>query len=215
MTTVLTITKALDAAARLATGRLWHLVLTCKGPFMVNDWSHKPPPEGSDGERIQLKAQRRGEATPELPGTSLMGALRARAEWLARVEALKAGEDQEAPADVPDPVERLFGTTGAAALLRLERLTAKSGCDLDTVTSVVIDRFSGAPIDNKLFTSEVFVDPVFEAGLSLDTDRAEEEDESQIEKLLKNLEAEGLTLGHGANKGFGWFEVEVMGGDDA
>lgn len=179
--------------------RSWSLELKCEGPFMVKDWSYATPPQtGEDRDRIQVKAQRQAEKVPELPGTSLMGALRARAEWLAATGVL---EDEV--------VVRLFGTQDAAAVLVLDSLKARPNGKPEKLTSVAIDRFSGAPIDNKLFTSEVFVDPIFDARLSLAPGRAKDGDAEAVETLLADLREDCLMLGHGSTKGFGWFSVDI------
>ena len=190
------------------------------GPFYVNNWDGSRERHGE--EQPQLKAQRRSDTEPELPGTSLMGALRAEAQWLARLrrmrghpvavpaEATQPPEDKK-PGDGPeDPVERLFGGETWGALLRLERLNAENA-NLRKLTSVKLDRFSGAPIDNALFTVEAFVRPCFRAVLSLDPTRARPEDEDFAQELIDRVCEKGLMLGAASNRGFGWFTVKHDG----
>lgn len=189
----------LARAGVIAGATRWRLRLVCDGPFMINDWSFVPEASTrQEADRIQLKAQTRADKIPELPGTSLMGALRARAEWLGKTRVLDA-----------ERVKRLFGGMDRAAVLRMNRLTA-TRCETCRLTSVVIDRFSGAPVDNKLFTAEAFVRPTFEVELSLAPGRGTADDETAITALIDDLCDEGLMLGHGTNKGFGWFTVTAI-----
>lgn len=193
-----------------ATDTRYRLILEGEGPFLVNDWWHALSRErkrerGEEDEGTpQLRAQRRDEHTPELPGTSVMGALRARAEWLANIAALRGGSSGVAAG--MSPVERLFGKAEFAALLRLVRLVPRT-TPRRNLTSVKLDRFSGAPIDNALFTVDAFVDPVFEVELGLDSRRADSSDEALTTLLLDDLAKNGLTIGHAGNRGFGWFKV--------
>ncbi|MFX4861166.1 hypothetical protein ABTC05_19195, partial [Acinetobacter baumannii] len=53
------------------------------------------------------------------------------------------------------PVRRLFGAVGFRGLLAVETLTVSKAIPW-SATSVRIDRFSGAPIDNALFTTAAF-----------------------------------------------------------
>lgn len=191
--------------------RRWRLSLTCDGPFMVLDSSWTPPPRDRNDPRDngpQLKAQRVGEHLPLLLGSSLSGTLRQRAAWLAALAALRG----RAYADATATLDRLFGKEDFRALLQIERLTVESAIPFD-ITSVKLDRFSGAPIDNALFKSAAFRAVRAEAVLAVakrpGAGTPLSDDLRLADDLIADIGRQGLELGHGGNKGFGWFNVEV------
>jgi len=207
------------------------LRLVCNGPYLVSDSSRLRKPTKAEDQRkephLHPLLEPDGNA-PRLPGSSLVGVLRTRALWLmalsdpevkdCRDRKLKPDED---PADL-STVERLFGIAGWSGLVRIDkvRFVGKAQtADVPTkdITSVRLDRFSGAPIDNALFTTRAWLGPEFEVCLSL-TDRPyrhkglekqalQREDCELFRALIRNLKDEGLMLGHGTNKGYGWFTV--------
>ena len=84
--------------ARPGFGKSYELTLTGDGPFFVNDWSWKPDNDQKDKEAEkdpQFKALRESDTKPILPGPSLLGAMRARARWLAALAKLR--EDAKDP----------------------------------------------------------------------------------------------------------------------
>lgn len=173
----------------------WTLSLTCDGPFAILDSSVKSS-GGSEGP--QLKAQSLSGDMPHIPGTSLMGALRAQADWLNALAPVGGS-----------PVEALFGTTGQRARLALESLEVTAATAWE-ITSVKLDRFSGGPIDGGLFTTRTYVGVRATARLRLDD--KEPAHLAFVERLIDHLKNDGLLLGHGTNKGFGWFTVTVEEG---
>src|SRR5205823_4997521 len=157
---------------------------------------------------------------PGLPlvlGSSISGALRSRATWLAALDAHRRGDPMPAsndrvvlhPRDIASltSVERLFGVAGFRGLLQIDSILvheAEPWC----VTSVKLDRFSGAPIDNALFTTETFVGARLTVQLRLVSrggTAPEDKDKKWFDALLADVGRNGLQLGHGRNKGFGWF----------
>ncbi|MFM2043793.1 MAG: hypothetical protein RLY86_2369 [Pseudomonadota bacterium] len=202
-----------------AAARGWNLRLTCEGPFLVQDSSHIPPGEGREALKVadklerndpalsNLKGQRLAKKLPLLPGTSLMGAIRARAEWLAALEGWNEGRKKDA-------IELLFGKVGHRGRLRLDEMRTEDAQPWN-VTSVKLDRFSGAPVDGALFTSAAFCGVRITANLVLDpcrdtTAAAFAADAFDLAgKIIEDLKKNGLMLGHGTNKGFGWFDVAV------
>ncbi len=210
------------------------LTLRCDGPFMIVDSFHKRQDDDEqERNRAHLKAQRLTENLPLILGNSIMGVLRARAAWLDALDRddltprdgcfdSKKGCRTRADAEGLGPVERLFGVTGFRGLLSLETLTIKPDDKptWNTLTSVKLDRFSGAPFDGGLFTSAVFVGVILTLTLALH-DRSGVPTEDQVDigvgnptatdrrllaSLLRDVRNNGLMLGHGTNKGFGWFE---------
>ena len=81
------------------------------------------------------------------------------------------------------------------------------------ISSVRIDRFSGAPVDNALFTSAVFVGTRLRLTISASSRgkaTLTSEDIGLAEMIIDDIKENGLVLGHGGNKGFGWFDVEEV-----
>jgi len=196
------------------------LILGCPGPFFIVDSSHVPQ-RGPDGEPTgpQVLAQRSGGG-PLILGSSLLGVLRSRAAWLEALRFHREGDDRNADTiDDPDrafasaatltSIERLFGVTGFRGLIELRALEVLAG-KTASFTSVKLDRFSGAPIDNGLFTTDAFVDTKLRVRLALTKrgDWPSEDDKSLFGRLIGDICANGIVLGHRGNAGFGWFTVE-------
>lgn len=203
----------------------YRLMLKCDGPFFINDWSWDSAEEKKKlikdkGEEVdkkeaeklpQLKAQRTGDNVPLLEGSSLMGALRSRAEWLEKLQSMRDNTECRGFCD------ELFGSTEKRGLLRLASLDlgeplGKPYVNRMHMTSLKIDRFSGAPIEGALFATDCFVDPEFEAVLELKPlGKVPGEIGGELRKfidlLIQDMRKNGLRLGHGGNRGFGWFDV--------
>lgn len=198
------------------------LNLYCRGPFLIVDSSFVPPEKSDDDKPKgpQLKAQRVRQNMPLLLGSSVSGALRARAEWLMAMDAARGGKLRSVPLDPPivrsqadvakvDVVQRLFGVTGFQALLQITGLTLDPLPSRLDITSVKIDRFSGAPIDGALFKCEAYSGVTLKLSLAL-VGRggiANGDDEKFVQRLVADIRNNGLEIGHGGNKGFGWFEL--------
>jgi CRISPR/Cas system CSM-associated protein Csm3 (group 7 of RAMP superfamily) len=194
---------------KLAQPETVSLKISCKGPYLSRDWSYEKPTRNEqdkskyqDPDNIPLA---RGKYHPELPGPSLMGALRARAEWLDKINN---GNDHLALI--------LFGETGQAALLRADRIELDGTPTPFEHTSVKLDRFSGAPIDSALVTTKSFVGTRFDVVLSYrinpcSVDSGSDQGQALAffkDILLPDIVKNGLILGHGTNMGFGWFKVK-------
>ena len=211
------------------TGR--RLRLVCDGPFLVVDASKKRKPgENPDGAQPHISAQAWGERLPMLLGPSLAGVLRARARWIAMRGALRHGADERAIRNI-DPgdahlrgeqeieklssVQRLFGVTGFRGRLAITRLRVSQATPWD-ITAVKLDRFTGGPIDNALFKTHAFLGVTLDIGLAVEerprslSAAARKQDQDLFESLLADIRADGLMLGHGGNKGFGWFRNEEL-----
>ncbi len=193
--------------------------LVCEGPFLVVDSSFRSPPRvrgAANADRVQVQGQMLAKR-PLLLGSSVSGALRARAEWLFALNAYRAGhaanphlEDRGADA-VRTPVEELFGTTGFRGLLEICGMDLTGGTPF-TPTSVKIDRFSGGTVFGQLFSTETTVGAVLVLQLRLDPRRSHvisKEAEVLFVSLLESVRRKGLEIGHGSNKGFGWFRHEA------
>ena len=201
------------------------LDLACPGPFMTI----RDKAKGA-GERQVTKPLESGDK-PLLWPSSLLGVLRARATWLAARAVLRQDHrfaPGREPRDVDDrgrvvrklaevadlsSVERLFGVAGWRGLLRIASLVtdADAAPRRKRLTSVTIDRFTGGAMDERLFTEETFLGSAFKAELRLDERGTypTEDDRDLLDLLLDDVHKKGLELGHGAAKGFGWFDAQV------
>jgi CRISPR/Cas system CSM-associated protein Csm3 (group 7 of RAMP superfamily) len=181
------------------------LVLGCDGPYLQNDFSwdkdqrQQEKNKTQDEDAAHLKPLRRKEV-PYLTGDSVSGFLRARLNWLKAVADMRK-ED----ADYLNS-ERLFGKTGERARLTVRITHSRAGGTMKN-TSLRVDRFSGGAIDNALFVTESDYGVRFRLVLELDG-RASEDDDKALKALEADICQNGLQLGHGTGKGFGWFRVE-------
>lgn len=214
--------------------------LTCPGPFIVVDSSRSDKrsklerdlAQQENAQRQQIQPSRLKADFPLLMGPSLKGALRSRASWFQALGRHRAML-QEGKAPTPEvcddperilrpgedptglsPVQRLFGVTGFKGLLRIHDFTVSKAEEM-SMTSVKLDRFSGGPIDGALFSTLTFIGTQLGFTLSLESRGSTTPSTADIElfeALLADIEKNGLLLGHGTNKGFGWFEVEKREG---
>ncbi len=181
------------------------LVLECDGPYLQNDFSwdkdqrQQEKSKSQNKDEAHLKPLRR-DNVPYLTGDSVSGFLRARLNWLKSLADLRK-ED----ADYLNS-ERLFGKTGERARLIVRVAGIKRGGTMKN-TSLRVDRFSGGAIDNALFVTEADYGVRFRLVLELDG-RASEGDDRAVKALEADIRQNGLQLGHGTGKGFGWFRVE-------
>lgn len=197
------------------------LVLFCEGPYVALDSSksaqrRKPTedevPEDKN-EEPQLRALVDGDGAPALRGSALLGVMRARAAWImareqqTKMEAVDDPDRDFTTAADLTAIERLFGVSGFRGLVQVRSIALGEGHKPVLLTSVALDQFSMAPLDNALFTTKAFVRCRFDVALDLDG-RAGPDDHALWHKLVEDARGNGLTLGHGGNKGFGWFTVE-------
>ncbi len=213
--------------------------------FLISAGPQQPDPAPTDNDSPSpgtksrsniIRALRRAEGVPELPGTSLMGALRARAEWLADLRQLRG-----TPGHANDAVHiaELFGLraeqlrdgallgqlaqrlgvqpiqiTGLAGLLRVQ-IIAPATAEAVTLASVRIDHFAQSPMDGALFSTEAFARPAFAVELRLQPHPGagcDTELRRWVRRLIRHIALrgaaeEGMMLGHGRNRGFGWFTL--------
>lgn len=230
------VTAATDASSRFS------VAFECDGPFLIADASRKKEhiayafdeidEKKANDKEPHVRPQKQGTGKlPLILGTSLSGALRDRAEWLASVHGVGAGEKRRT--DISQglpihPIDRLFGMTGFRGLLGIRSLEVRKGT-LWPVTSVKIDRFSGAPYDSGLFKTETFVDVAFDVCFEVErrgyvpkgtsendaeyeTARLRAMEDRLLDLLKADLAENGLEIGAGGNKGFGWFTAKVEEG---
>ena len=191
------------------------LLLTCKDPFLVVDSSYA----GSGKEVPQIVGQKDAGSLPLLLGSSLTGAMRARARWMKALTARDPKAVDRTDHVVRDPkdaegltpVERLFGVTGFRGLLQVDALKVLTAVPME-IASVKLDRFTGGPFDNALFKTQAHRDVTVRVVLRLASregvGKAEADDMDFATKLVGDMCKRGLVLGHGGSKGFGWFDVK-------
>ena len=232
------ITTVAEIPAATKTQHAHPFRLICEAPFGVVDSSNDPAAdrearheEARKGDRPQIRAQRLDEKHPLLLGSSISGVLRARALWLARLDQMrtKATQNRDFATETKDGaqiiVERLFGALNWKALVEIRNLRVGEASEA-SITSLRVDRHSGAPIDNALFTTSAFRGIEISFDLAL-TKRPPPRhlDERELARrksldaaagelfgvLVDDILRNGLTLGHGASKGFGWFKPPKTG----
>lgn len=198
------------------------LLLTGEGPFIVIDSSRTR--KGDHGTIDQdtpqiVPLEDPDGSKPILPGESLHGVLRAAALWHARLDGIPGEEARSTPAprDTRDLsgnnlfiTDRLFGCNGWRGHVEVGPIVCRQSGGAKKIVSVKLDRFSMAPIDGGLFETRVHIDPVFHVRITL-RDRGgtlAEADRAWFRNLIAILADEGLEVGHGASKGFGWFRVK-------
>ncbi len=221
--------KAVSSVQQLA-----QFELACDTLFIVNDASAKSKrraakeAEVSDKDRPPSLEALHGfgeEAdVPRLPGSTLKGKLRSAAVWYARWH-LNNQDHRDNPSLVYSAgdlnklsrIERLFGIAGWRGLLSIQDIEFVSHKEWKVVSSVKMDRFSGAPYDNGLFSVKASVAPVFRVKLGLSkrqidgrSDETAKLDSEFFEGFVHYLQSEGITLGMGGNRGLGWFNVRSV-----
>ncbi len=191
------------------------LTLLCKGPFLTLD-TDVDPPEDDDTHTPQLRALRHQNA-PFVLATMVKGALRQRLSWLLACDAFDpdATPPSQGETVIRDPsethrlsaVERLFGAAGWRGVLRVAVTETAREAAVKS-SQVRIDRFSGGTVDSALFTIDADRGVRLELSFWLDAARAETRDRDNLARVLDDIRENGLELGHGVTKGYGWFRVE-------
>lgn len=218
-----------------APARNCDILLCCDGLFLSLDSSRLP----RRGQQEALRALREpGKPdSARLPATSLKGALRAKAVWLERLadptsrdnrdlilsEGAVSDSDLSRPHAVCGRIEELstsellFGVSGWRGMLSVRDVRNESQSGWRTVRSVKLDRFSGEPIRGALFSVEAALAPRFAARLTIEGRAGWNSPGGEVlqrclalfDRLCQHLQQQGLMLGHGVNRGYGWFDVRL------
>lgn len=180
--------------------------LECSMPFAVVDSSVKGAgrEQAKESGSVQVAAQKLRAGMPLVHGSSIAGVLRSRAVWLSRLMVLK-GELSEDNTSV----EELFGTTSWKALVEIKDLKVSEAKE-EKITSLKVDRFTGAPVFGALYTTAAFTGVRLSFSLVLKSrppHALSQAARAVFTRLVKDVQANGLELGHGTNKGFGWFKT--------
>jgi len=181
--------------------------LHCPGPYIARGGVRE---DGQgDKKRQIITPERSARGLPRMHPSGVAGALRKRAEWLIALSpqgwstqerATSAGERQLTV------VERLFGTEGRRGSLNIDVDTvARRG--KTTLPFVALDAVTQAPVNGALFSLDG--DYGVTARLRIGRFRALAPDEEELLKaLLADIAANGLFLGGGSSKGWGWFNSQ-------
>ena len=197
-----------------------HFELSCPGPFL----SHDPSRNVTNQDNV-LFALRRNANQPILWPESLYGVLRERCAWLASTDSVGDGgcddEQRFRPLPTDNPCQlartgRLFGVPGWRSLVRIGALDLSGGCrrrtcDTDNeggFAGITIDRFSGAVLDSGPFFSDAWVGLTLTFTLVLEARGKfpKQDDCTLFRRLVEYISIEGLLLGHGVSRGYGWFD---------
>lgn len=197
--------------------RAWNVEAHCTGPFLIADSSLGKTARSLDGEFSakggsgpQIRAQRNSDNLPLLLGSSVSGALKARAYWIADRLKLRAQIDDPALA-----IKRLFGSHEQRAILAVRDLKVVEAKPFE-ITSLRLDRFTGGPVDGALFKTAAFTSVNLKFSLILErrgTVAASADAVKVCDALVTDIASNGLMLGAGTNKGFGWFEARISKGE--
>lgn len=185
------------------------------GPFRTGNGVK---PEKDSGQPVPLF---RVGGKPVVPGSSLKGLLRARAEFILRTVGIDACLDQRCPADGACWTCRVFGrgggqdeeadSVGARSLLRIPDAVIEDATCAERV-HVAIDRFTGGGLEHALYTDEVLEAGRFE--LRVDSfaapgtlDPPVREIRAVLRLVLQDLADGIIGLGSGVARGYGTVKV--------
>lgn len=191
--------------ARLSAVQTHAFEFECAMPFAVVDSSVKGAgrEQARKSGTVQVAAQKLRDGMPLVHGSSIAGVLRARAVWLSRLMALNGKLPPESPV-----VEELFGTSAWKALVEIRNLKVSEARE-EKITSLRVDRFTGAPVFGALYTTAAFTGVRLSFTLTLKSRpplEISEQAKALFARLVEDIRENGLQLGHGTNKGFGWFK---------
>lgn len=154
-----------------------------------------------------LHSKRKGSPVPIISGTSLAGALRARAEKIANTITQKKKEHED---NVRELVEDTFGSENAANGHPQASRLIVSESEIEHATNdlvqsrVSIDRFTGGALDTALFTeAPVFKTDETQIKINLRLQNPKDAEIGLLLLLLKDLWTSDLAIGGEASVGRG------------
>ncbi len=177
-----------------------------ESPFLVAE-SVKAENEGDPQTAPRARANPKARAfddmrqgLPDLPSSSVRGALRA---WSERILSTLAGHERDAGL--------LFGEAGNRGALEVRDLRPAPSWTIQRESQefVAVDRFTGGAADGLKFTVESLRHAAFDGELVLDATKAGVEGVGLLALVLRDLVEGELTFGHGASKGYGACRGEI------
>lgn len=210
-----------EGAALRRPKKIYHVILSGADTFGV--LGVKNPDEGDNAVNNRLEALRSAgenekDRKAELPGSSLSGAMRAKANWFAARQLLRKEGPGKTLDDPNHPVQRLFGRDADvvkkhgesfAGTLKITDIKATDSGPRD-MPQIKIDRITQGTIDGAMFEMQMFMDARFDVTFELDA-RAADTDVAFADDFFKYLAdqsdpSSGLMLGHASTRGHGWFD---------
>lgn len=191
--------------------------LDCPGPYLV--FGKKDDVLDSDGEEREITFPERTGKLPRLFPTGVAGALRARALWLAECAALQRGELLEATAITVKTsagdlertvVQRLCGDEGyrASMAMKVELLAEAGKTPVETSHPAgPLDPLLQAPRDGGLHRRKADSGVRIRLSLRMWRKEAAQDEHDLFTALTEDIRINGLALGLGTVKGFGWFGI--------
>ena len=186
------------------------LHLHCRGPYLVHD------PMRKSG-RIEQKTKKEeanhlmplvlGE-TPRLLETGVCGALKTCAGWLTELGAaksqLRSVKTTSGPRDITT-LERLFGEEGYQAKLKI-MITDISAKGQAEFPSVKLNPLTQGPVPSALFFVHAHYNVGFTLHFSARNGGFNADEQALLDAVLDEVHSNGIQLGFGGSKGFGWFQ---------
>jgi CRISPR/Cas system CSM-associated protein Csm3 (group 7 of RAMP superfamily) len=162
------------------------------------------PPEGQVRKAPDPRAQRDAEGKPILPGSSLRGVLRERAEWILRQRSSTHCTPQRPCLDVDNLccACQLLGARGFASPLWIPIFHLISGGQRRVRTRNALDRWTGGTVNKMLWDTEYFDRPILSGVLFLEC-RATCDAEKLLTLLLRDLREGWIAVGGSTGVGFG------------
>lgn len=193
-----------------------NLQLEILSPLLVNEPGYVSGNKNDPG----LEYSRTLDGRAMIPGTTIKGAVRARA-WkiLASIAHLHFNVAPEQAAGVVKPLlERLLGGKHRRSLVWFEDFTSPDPAQVHPQFFNAVDRFTGGVKDSALFNVRALAPGQNLSGdCRLDAQRVPESKDDWWKGLLLLVLREALegdiALGWGKGKGFGAVAVQIPGGD--
>lgn len=194
------------------------LDLSCPGPYLTQNADSSQTQSGKENAISGLVDR---DGNPRILPSSVSGYLRARASWLMELELAKtnpkygfskASRVTGGGRKDLTVIDRLFGCEGYRGSLDVEIGPVNLDVEIGPVTkegpynqtSVALDPITHAPFTSALFTFNAHYG--IRSSLKLFEFRDLDDDELALLDLLSaDLKQNGLKLGMGVAKGFGWF----------
>lgn len=172
------------------------LRLTFDGPVLVND------PSIVRGPRQPIRF---AEGRYVLPGSSLRGVLRARAERILRT---LVGQETLPQAHAA-LIDHIFGATSRKGRLTVDTFELAGPVERPRFEMIAIDRFTGGGADGRKFATEPLWRPAFAGRLALDLDGVSPAAIGLLVLVFRDLAEGDISIGSGAAKGYGACRIDA------
>jgi CRISPR/Cas system CSM-associated protein Csm3 (group 7 of RAMP superfamily) len=185
------------------------LHLHCRGPFLIQDQTRPSGKKDKNGKELtnHLMPLVSG-SKPRLLETSVSGALRKRAAWLVELDPAK-----NQPASVQTTtgrqnlttIKRLFGDEGYRAKLKVMIKSLSHSKQTSEFPSVKLNPLTQGTVPGALFVVNAHHGLGFDLHYTSRSSFADDE-RALLDALIADIRNNGIQIGFGGSKGFGWFE---------